>query len=185
MLDLDLHLLAKLLVERTQRLVHQHDLGLEDERPGKRHPLLLASGKLVRPPLAEAGQVHHAQRRLHLLADGMLRSPALDERKGDVLEHRLVREERVVLEHDAHIAPEGRDIAQRAVVEGDVAGCHRLEAGEHQQDGGLARARRPEQRQELAPADFEIEAVHDIDAAVIGLFYVPKPDQHLGFGTHR
>jgi len=30
-LDLELHLLAELLVERAQRLVHQHDPRVEDE----------------------------------------------------------------------------------------------------------------------------------------------------------
>ena len=34
-LDLELHLLAQLLVERAQRLVHQHQLGLEDQRAGQ------------------------------------------------------------------------------------------------------------------------------------------------------
>jgi len=53
MFDLDLHLLAQLLVERTERLVHQHELGLEHERARERYALLLPSGKLCGPPICE------------------------------------------------------------------------------------------------------------------------------------
>ncbi len=37
MLDFHLHVLAKLLVQRSQGLVHQHQLRLEDQRAGQRH----------------------------------------------------------------------------------------------------------------------------------------------------
>ena len=40
-LDLELHLFAKLLVQRSQWLIHQDELGLEDERSGQRYALLL------------------------------------------------------------------------------------------------------------------------------------------------
>ena len=42
-LDLDLHLLAQVLVERAQRLVEQQHVGIEDEAAGERHALLLAA----------------------------------------------------------------------------------------------------------------------------------------------
>ena len=47
LLDLVLHLLAKLLVERAERLVHQHELGLEHERARERDALLLAARELA------------------------------------------------------------------------------------------------------------------------------------------
>src|SRR5207245_4864204 len=62
--DLELHLLAQLFVERAQRLVHEDQLRLEHQRARHRDPLLLAAGELRRPPLAEAGELHHAQRAL-------------------------------------------------------------------------------------------------------------------------
>ena len=34
-------------VERGERLVEEHDLGFDGERPRQRHPLLLAAGELV------------------------------------------------------------------------------------------------------------------------------------------
>ena len=47
-LQLDLHVLAQLLVQRAQRLVHQHQLRLEHQRARQRHALLLAARELRR-----------------------------------------------------------------------------------------------------------------------------------------
>ena len=48
MFDLELHLLAQLLVERAERFVHQHDLRLEHQRARQGDALLLAAGELRR-----------------------------------------------------------------------------------------------------------------------------------------
>src|SRR5207248_9400067 len=45
-LELDLHLLAQLEVERTEWLVQEQDPRAVDERPGQRDPLPLAAGEL-------------------------------------------------------------------------------------------------------------------------------------------
>src|SRR5262249_3082538 len=47
-LDLDLHLLAQILVERAERLVEQHHVGVEHEAARQRDALLLAAGQLAR-----------------------------------------------------------------------------------------------------------------------------------------
>ena len=62
--DLDLHVLAQLFVEGRERLVHQDQLRLEDDRAGERDALLLAAGELVDAALAEACQLHQRQRGL-------------------------------------------------------------------------------------------------------------------------
>ncbi len=67
--DLELHLLAQLLVERAERLVHQDQLRLEHQGAGHCDALLLATGELRRPPLAEAAELHHVQRALDTLGD--------------------------------------------------------------------------------------------------------------------
>ena len=56
-LELQLHLLAELQVERAQRLVEQQHLGVVDQRAGQRHALLLAAGQLRRLAALEADQV--------------------------------------------------------------------------------------------------------------------------------
>ena len=45
-LQLDLHLLPELQIERSERLVEQQDPGLVDDRTRERDPLPLASGEL-------------------------------------------------------------------------------------------------------------------------------------------
>ena len=45
-LDPVLHFLAKILVERAQRLVEQEDARLGDQDARQRHPLLLAAAEL-------------------------------------------------------------------------------------------------------------------------------------------
>ena len=61
-LDLELHLLAQLLVERAERLVHQHELRPVDERARHRHALLLPAGELRRLAVAQVRQAHHLER---------------------------------------------------------------------------------------------------------------------------
>ena len=47
LLELDLHLLAQLEVERAERLVEQQHPGPVDQRAGQRDPLPLAAGQLA------------------------------------------------------------------------------------------------------------------------------------------
>src|SRR5947209_7026321 len=51
--QLELRLLAKLAVERRQRLVEQQKLRPFGERASERNALLLPTGKLIRPPLGQ------------------------------------------------------------------------------------------------------------------------------------
>ena len=60
------HMLAQLQVERRQRLVEQHDLGLDRERPGDRDALLLAAGELADRLVARARKIDQAQQFLGL-----------------------------------------------------------------------------------------------------------------------
>src|SRR6266480_7213562 len=67
-LELDLHLLAQLQVQRAERLVEQEHLRLVDDRAGERDPLPLPAGKLDR--LAAS-----ARRRRSALGTWATRSP--------------------------------------------------------------------------------------------------------------
>src|SRR5208282_2738048 len=62
MLQLDLHLLPQLEVQRAQRLVKQQDLRLVHYGAGQRHPLALPARELGRLALAQAAQPDHLQR---------------------------------------------------------------------------------------------------------------------------
>ena len=60
-LDLDLHLLAQVLVERAERLVEQQDIRIEDEPARQRHALLLAAGQFARVAIGEAGEADESR----------------------------------------------------------------------------------------------------------------------------
>ena len=65
-----LHFFPHLRVQRSKRLVHQQDLGLEYERTRERGALLHAAGKLVRIGERKAGQadqMQHVRDRFHPL----------------------------------------------------------------------------------------------------------------------
>ena len=63
-LDLALEDLARLRVERGERLVHQEDRGVGRERARDRAALAHAAGQLVRVAIAEAPEVHQAEQLL-------------------------------------------------------------------------------------------------------------------------
>ena len=70
--DLDAHFLPQLGVEIGQRLVEQQDVGLDHERAGERHALLLPARQFARQALRETLEPDEAQR---------LREPAGDLRR--------------------------------------------------------------------------------------------------------
>ena len=83
--QLELHLLAQLLVERRERLVEQQDLGPLDQGAGQRDALALAAGQLVGLALLEAVEPDHGQRLLDPRADLGARHAGHLEAVGDVL----------------------------------------------------------------------------------------------------
>ena len=62
LLELDLHLLAQLQVERAERLVEQQDARAVDDRARERDALALAARELGRLAVAVAGQADHLER---------------------------------------------------------------------------------------------------------------------------
>ena len=107
-LELQLHLLAQLEVQGTQRLVQQQDLRLVDQTAGDGHALLLAAGHLADAAALEALQAHDFQHIPHLAADGLFVHLLQAQAEGHILKHVQVREQRVFLEHGVHRALVGR-----------------------------------------------------------------------------
>src|SRR6185295_1480936 len=75
--QLEVHLLARQRIERAERLVHQHELGIVDERARDRRALLHAAGKLVRTLVLGAGEADEREQRARTLA-ALLRRQAED-----------------------------------------------------------------------------------------------------------
>ena len=175
--DLVLHLLAELAVERTERLVHEHDLRLEDQCSRNCHALLLPPRKLVRPPVPEAAKLHHVEHPGDAPLDLRLARLAHLQGVGDVLEHRHVREQGVVLEHHADVALVRRQVVDGAPFENDVAVGGGFESGEHHQAGGLARPGRTQHGQEFTAVDVEVEFLDDEGFPVVALLNVLELDE--------
>ena len=98
--------------------------------------------------------------------------------EGDVLEHRHVAEQRVVLEHEADVALAGA-VAQRILaVDPHFAGIRPVEAGDDPQQRGLARTGRTEQRQQFALADLQVDIVERGERAEL-LDDVPDFNGHV------
>ena len=103
-LELDLHRPAQLEVERAERLVEQQHLGLVDQRPGQRDPLLLAAGELRRLLAGLRARARPARASRSTCASTSVRLAPLEPER-DVLEDVEVREQRVALEDGVDRAP--------------------------------------------------------------------------------
>ena len=158
LLQLDLHVLAQLLVQRAERLVHQDHRRLEHDRPGQRHALLLPAGQLGRLARGVAVELHHGQRAADLFVPLGPADAAGAQRKGDVLGHRHVRKQRVALEHHRDAALVRRHAGEVALAHHEPAGIRLLEPGQHHQQRRLAGTGRAQQRDERARRDLQRDA---------------------------
>ena len=138
---------ARVRVERRERLVEQEHRRVARERPRERDPLPLAAGEVARPRLREVRDPEA----LEQLVD------ALPAAEGDVAAHVEVRKERVLLEDepdraalrrqvDAGVRVEPRLGAQR-----DPPPLRPQQPGDRAQHARLPRSRRPDERERLAP----------------------------------
>ena len=174
-LEEELHLLAQLQVERAEGLVEEQHLRPVHERAGERDALALAARKLARPAVADSRQAHRLQHvvdsRSALRAVDALHAQAV----GDVVGHAHVRKERVVLEDGVEIPRVRRPVGDVGAAELDPALVRALEARDQPQRRRLARAGRPEHREELTGTDLELDAVDGDDVAV-RLAHSGQPD---------
>ena len=118
-LDLELHLLAQLAVERAERLVHQRQARLEHDGPGQGDALLLAAAQLAGKRSPYVLELHEPQRLVDPSSRLGLRHAAHLQREADVLGDAHVREQGVVLEHHADVALVRRQARDLAVADDD------------------------------------------------------------------
>ena len=163
--DLEPHLDAERGVEIRQRLVEEEGLRFADDGAADRHPLALAAGELAGPPVEVGGEVEDLRRGVDLLVDLALRPPGHAEPEADVLAHAHMRVERVGLEHHRQAALRRRRIDHVDPVDQDLAGGRVLEPGDEPEQRGLAAARRPDEDDEGAVVDGEVDVADDADLA--------------------
>ncbi|KAG1385888.1 hypothetical protein G6F60_014675 [Rhizopus arrhizus] len=86
--------------------------------------------------------------------------------EGDVLEHRHVLEQRIVLEYEADLTLAHIDRGGVFAGEQHTAGIGRLQPRDDAQQRGLAAAGRPEQHHELAVADVQVQRAHGLEVGI-------------------
>ena len=138
--DLGAHGNAQLGVEVRERLVEEQHARLDDQRAGKRHALLLTAGELVGHAALHARQLDEVEDVHDALADLVLRHLAQLQAVGHVVEHVVVRQQGVGLEHHRGVALVGREGVDRLVTKVDLALVGAFKARDHAQRGGLAAA---------------------------------------------
>ena len=186
-LELELELASELQVEGAEGLVEQEYIGSIDQCPGERHALLLPAGELTRAAPVIPTEVDQLER----LRDppsglGLGHTRAL-QAKGDVVADIEVREQRVVLEDHVDRPLVGRIVRHIAPAEQDPPARWQLEAADHAQRRCLAAARRAQQREELAGANLQRDAV-DREHLAKTLLQVEQLDlggRRCRLGRHR
>ena len=142
------HLAGQLGVQSGGGLVKIDDLGAGGKGAGNGHPLLLPARQLVRVLAAPVGHAHLFQ---HLDGDllglGLVHFAGHDQPFGHVLQHGLVAEQVVALEHKGRLAAQPGDVGVGDMgqvhlfpVKDEAAAVRLFQKVDAAQQGGLARA---------------------------------------------
>ena len=159
---LERHVVARHGVERAERLVHQQQRRVEQQRAAERGALLHAARQLARQLVAEAFQPRHVQQLLGARRRAPASLPASSAGSST-----FCRIERHFSRTGAWktMPMSGIGCAHGAARDGHRADGGGPEPGHDAQQGGLAAAARPHQRDELARADGERNAGERLDRA--------------------
>mmetsp|Transcript_6528 Transcript_6528/g.23271 ORF Transcript_6528/g.23271 Transcript_6528/m.23271 type:complete len:1459 (-) Transcript_6528:109-4485(-) len=165
---------ARVRVHAAGRLVKEHDLGVADQRDGDAQLAALAAAQLAGLHKFLLHQAHLLDLGAHLLVHLVLRH-ALEPRKvHQVLAHRQVVPQHVVLRADAHRVPDlvhlGRDVT---AVDRRRAAARLQQPRQHADGGRLAGTVVAQQREDLA-------LVHGHGQVVDGLLGAVRGGEHLG-----
>ncbi len=158
-LQLHLHVLAQLEVERAERLVEEKHARVVHERSPEGDTLLLASRELLRLALRESGQSDELEHLGDASSQLILGDALALEPERDVVLDRHVREERVALEHRVDVPLVRRQPDHVLIAQEDPPFGRLLEAPDHPERGRLAAPRRPEHREEGSARDLHRDPV--------------------------
>ena len=158
-----------------KRLIKQKNRRVAHQRPAERNALHLPAGQLPRLAVEQLSDVEHARGLIDTLGDPGRSHAPHTQAEGHVVADRLLRIERIVLEHH-------RDVPVFRLMRGNVApgDAHlprgdRLKARNHAQGGRFTAAGRPKQDNQLALFDIQIDAGNG-NGIAIGFTQSPQAD---------
>ena len=160
-LELLLHILAQLQVERGERLVEQQHARTAHECARDGDALLLSAGQARDVAALKARELDEREHFVDLLLDLVARQLLLAQRERHVFKHVQVGEESVALKDGVDVALVRRDVVDALAKEENVALIRRFEAADHAQGRSLAAAGRAEQRQKFVVVNVEVDAVEN------------------------
>jgi len=169
--DLHASLDPQLGVEVGKGLVHQEHLRLADDGPPQRDALPLAAGERLGFPIQIGIEPQDLGRLANPFVDLGFRRLAQLQAEREIVVHRHVRIECVGLEDHGDVPVLRGDVVDDAIPDEHLAVRDLLQAGQHPQGGGLARARGTDQDHELLVFDLHAHVVDD-DIAWIALKHV-------------
>ena len=137
-LELHLHVLAQLEVERAERLVEKKHARMVHERSAEGDALLLSSRELLRLALRESGQADELEHLRDPSPQLILGDALALEPECDVVLDRHVREERVALKHRVDVPLVRRQPDHVLIAQEDPPFGRLLEAPDHPERGRLA-----------------------------------------------
>src|SRR5581483_7716006 len=108
-LQLELHRLPQLQIERTQWLVKQQYPRPVDQRPRQCHTLLLATRQLINPPVTVPSQLHSLERLIGGATALSPRHPLHPQPEGDVVADTQMGKQGIVLKDRVHTPSERRN----------------------------------------------------------------------------
>jgi hypothetical protein len=157
-------------VEGRCRLVEEHDLRVHRQPPGDRHALLLAAGELGRvgvPLLGQADTLEERERLFLRLLPALVAD--LHGSQRDVLEDREVRVEVELLEDEADLRPHLVDVGllvrEVRSVDDQLPLVDRFEVVDRPDEGGLPRAGRSADHDDLARPHMKVDVVQHVQLA--------------------
>ena len=161
-LQLGLHILAQLEIQRRQRLVEQQHTRVVRQRTGDGDALLLTAGQCGHAAFFKALEVDQRQHLLHDLAYLRIRFLLQTRSECHVFKHIQMRKQRVTLEDRVDLPFVRRHIVDAFSVKKDIAAVRCDEAADDPQRSRLAAAGRAEQRDKFSIVDAEVKPVQHL-----------------------
>ena len=179
--------LAQAGVERGERLVEQHDLGVGGKRAGERDALALAAGELVREVARAVGEPDQLEALRHAPAAARAPKPTLP---ATVRCGNSAPCWKTMPMRRASGSTQAPGPATVAPADPHAAGVGPLEARDHAQQRRLARAARAEHGEEAAALEPQVDAVDGapvVEAAREAVRLDRRPSAAAGVGarSHR